>query len=146
MPRPSRERIDAFLREGAKIARLGTVEPDGMPAVNPVWYEYDGTYIYVIGRARADWVRNLRKNPKVSLCIDTEELIHTRVLIQGRTEFLDEDWHPMGERMAVRYSGPKGLDYIRLSWNWPRAMIRIKPDKVTAWEGAWHPRYYRETA
>jgi PPOX class probable F420-dependent enzyme len=144
MPALTKEQLNEFLMKGNLIAKLATLKEDGAPYVNPVWYEYDGQYIYIIGRARAQFVHNIRKDPRVAVCIDTPTPPHTRVLIEGKAEIIDKDWVEMGYRMARRYRGEvEGPKYIEKTLNRPRAMIRISPEKITSWTGPeWHRRYF----
>lgn len=142
MPPLTRQELDTFLREGKYVAKLATVKPDGAPYVNPVWYEYDGTHLYVIARARSQFLQHIREDPRVALCIDTPTPPYTRVLIEGIAEIIEQDWVEMGKRMALRYRGEEGLAYIEATRNRPRAMIRITPHHITSWKGGeWHRRY-----
>ena len=44
--------LDEFLRSGAMFAHIGTTNEDGWPMVSPVWYEWDGSSLLVIGKER----------------------------------------------------------------------------------------------
>lgn len=145
MPPFTPQELDAFLREGKYLAKIATLKSDGSPYINPVWYEYDGTYIYIIARARSQFLQHIRKDPRVAVCIDTPTAPYKRVLIEGVAEVIDQDWVEMGKRMALRYRGEEGLPYIEATRNRPRAMIRITPQKITSWQGGeWHKRYIDE--
>src|SRR5256712_14134345 len=51
------------------FANLATVMPNGSPQVTPVWFDFDGKYIRVNsarGRVKA---KNMRRDPRVALCI-----------------------------------------------------------------------------
>jgi len=68
MPPLSRTRLERFLSV-SKLARLATVKPDGAPYVNPVWFLFDGRFVYVHARARAQYVENLKRQPRVAICM-----------------------------------------------------------------------------
>lgn len=134
---------------GAWICRLGTLTEDGFPYVTPLWYEYDGTTYTFIGRERADWLRHIRRDPRVGLCIDDPDGTHTRVLVQGRAEIVEGPsvrgpWLSMAERMARRYmGGDDGMKYMGRTLDFPRVTVRVTPERTTTWRGAWAPKYYR---
>jgi PPOX class probable F420-dependent enzyme len=139
--------LDALLRETI-IGRLGTVDMQGYPHVVPVWTYWDGRKIYLVARAKAAYVANLRSCPKVGLSIVRDDAAETRALIQGEAEIV-EGPGPLAGRMleiardmAVRYEGPQGERYIEESVSWPRVLVAITPHHVVTWgDPGWHPRY-----
>ena len=54
----------------ADVAWLTTLRPDGSPHTTPVWFVFDGSVISVATAARNAKVRNLRRDPRVSLAVD----------------------------------------------------------------------------
>lgn len=145
--------LDAFLQTSSIVAILATVDRYGRPYQVPVWYEWDGTNLWIVSKPRAEYVVNLRRNAKVSVCIATQSLPYVRVLIQGRAALVDtaQDWWPMGYRMAERYLGEhEGHAYIDKTKHWKRVYIRVTPTIMKSWDGgasghAWGRRYI-ETA
>jgi len=145
--------LDAFLQTSSIVAILATVDRYGRPYQVPVWYEWDGTHLWIVSKPRAEYVVNLRRNAKVSVCIATQSLPYVRVLIQGRAALVDtaQDWWPMGYRMAERYLGEhEGHAYIDKTKHWKRVYIRVTPTALKSWDGgasghAWGRRYI-ETA
>jgi general stress protein 26 len=146
--------LDEFLKQPWN-ARLATVTPAGRPYVAPVWYAYDGALalFYVVGRQRSAYVEHLRHNPAVSLHIaDDVHLEHTRALVEGyaviRQDVIapqDDAW--LGELvddMARRYMGPDGPRYAAKTYDRPRVVITITPEKIQSWTGGeWAERYWR---
>ncbi len=143
----SEEELREFLA-GAWICKLGTLTADGYPYITPVWYEYDGEGFVIIGRERAAWVEHIRGDPRVGLCIDDPDGTHTRVLVQGRGEIVEGPsargpWLPVARRMATRYmGGASGSAYMEQTLDFPRYTIRVRPEKLTTWRGAWARKYY----
>ncbi len=148
----SEEEIVRFLAEPWN-ARIATTTPDGWPYVTPVWYEYEAgrrTFL-VVGRERAEWVGYIQQNPKVALLVaDDLHAEHTRVNVQGLAEIIEGPVVPADsprlteivERMSIRYLGPNGPAYAKLTAGRPRMMIRITPKRWRTWTGReWHPRY-----
>ena len=147
-------RLDRFLQKSSLIAILATIEARGRPYLVPIWYEWDGRYCWIVSKPRADYVKNLRRDPRASLCVATQTLPYQRVLLQGRVRLIetDQDWLPMGIRMAERYLGKaEGRAYIEKTRNWKRLFLRLTPDRIRSWDGgasghAWGGRYIEKTA
>ena len=53
-----------------KVLRLSTVDEKGQPHIVPVWYAYIGKKFYIGTNTRTKKAKNLKKNKKVSFCID----------------------------------------------------------------------------
>jgi PPOX class probable F420-dependent enzyme len=148
----SEEEMVRFLAE-AWNARIATITPDGWPYITPVWYEYeaDRRTFLVVGRERAAWVGYVKHNPKVAMLVaDDAHPEHTRVNVQGLAEILEGPVAPADhpslnaivERMSLRYLGPNGPGYAKLTAERPRFVIRITPHRWRTWTGReWHPRY-----
>ncbi len=151
MVRLSGEIMDEFLK-GPNIGRLAVVKDDGSPFIVPVWYEWDGRFIYVVGRKRSEWVKYIRRDNRVCILIDEDRPPFRKVIIEGNAEILGSDWIEIGKRMVIRYFGPEvGPKYLEGTLDQPRWLIRITPRKITTWmvppefaggKEAWHPRYY----
>jgi len=146
------EEIIEFLA-GPIVARLGTVKPDGAPYIAPVWQEYDGEAVYFIPRAKARYMKYIKENPRICISCAMDSAPFTRVLFEGEAEIL-EGPKPMegrmleiGRRMALRYLGERGPEYLEASLSRPRYLVRLKPEKITSWEGVeWHPKYLEDDA
>jgi len=145
MPPLTRQELDHFLATGARLLRLATLAEDGWPYVNPVWYHYEGGFLYVAGRQQARWVGHLRRDPRVCGTIDTDAPPYVRVQVLGTAVVEDEAWLGDWEAWAVRYLGPEeGRRYYQQTREIPRVLVRIEPRRITSWAGpGWHPRYLR---
>ncbi len=51
------------LLESSALGYLATVDPDGRPQVNPVWFLADAAFIYLSVKPDTAKYRNLRANP-----------------------------------------------------------------------------------
>ncbi len=129
------EELSEFLTQTKIFMKVGTIGPDGWPAVNPVWYEYDGDSFWIITKELTGFCQNMRRDPRVSLCIDNPEPPYKRVIGRGRVELVEGDWVEMGRRMVIRYLGPQGLDYFEATLEIPRVLVRIRPELVSTWNG-----------
>lgn len=72
MPRMTDQELNAFLASDV-LCHLGCLDDDGYPYVVPVWFQYADDGFYIIPRARSAWANFMKQNPRVSLCMDTEE-------------------------------------------------------------------------
>jgi PPOX class probable F420-dependent enzyme len=125
----STEEMEEFLK-GPNLARVAVVRGDGSPFIVPVWYEWDGKYLYVVGRKRSSWVDDVRRDGRVCVLIDEDKLPLRKVIIEGTAEVVGTDWIEIGKRMAVRYFGPDvGPKYLEGTLDQPRWVIRITPKK-----------------
>jgi PPOX class probable F420-dependent enzyme len=143
----TREEIVEFL-SGPIVARIATVKEDGAPYIAPIWQYYDGEVMWVIPRERSIFVKHIRRSPRVAVSCAYDTAPWTRVLIQGRAEIV-EGPKPVegliaeiGEQMAVRYLGEHGAEYASITWDRPRYLIKIIPEKITSWTGSeWANKY-----
>lgn len=60
---------DSFLKT-QKILRLATIDNTGRPHIVPVWYLYSQKKFYVGTNTRTEKAKNLKKNKRVSFCVD----------------------------------------------------------------------------
>lgn len=142
------EERDEFLRASRAFVKLATLAEDGWPMVNPAWYTYedDGCF-YVVTKENASFCRNLRRDPRTTLLIDSPEVPYKRVIARGTAEFVEgEDWHERGRAMVLRYLGPDGFAYYDATTDIPRVTIRIRPTRLSTWNGAGIDRTFFEQA
>lgn len=139
--------LDALLRRPI-LGRLATLDPDGYPAVVPVWFEWDGNAILLVARGRSRYLDDIRREPRVGFSVVADDDPDVRIHVRGRAEILDGPAPLEGEtlalarRLAERYEGQAGLDYIDASRSQGRCLVRIVPDRTTSWGSPdWHPRY-----
>ena len=126
------EEIDAFLREPL-TADFATLRPDGSPHVTPVWFYYDGTKVLVISNPSAVKVRNIRHDPRVSLCIATDREPYKQVQVRGTAEVSDEGVPETVRSMSVHYKGPtEGPEYADQVLNDTAfCVITVTPSAIT---------------
>lgn len=98
--------------ESGRLAHLVTVNRDGSPQVTIVWVGLDGGEI-VIGKLMEDQkVRNIRRDPRVSLSIeaDGEQMGMQNYLVVEGTATLTEGGAPaLLGALAQRYIGPGAM-------------------------------------
>lgn len=119
--------VQQFL-QGAHVAALATVRPDGRPHVTPVWYEYDGRDFTVSTFRNAQKVRNIRRKGFAALCIYSHQIPYREVIVEGTARagsILDNVWR---QRVAVRYLGEEaGRAYLRDTGDWEMVALHVRP-------------------
>jgi nitroimidazol reductase NimA-like FMN-containing flavoprotein (pyridoxamine 5'-phosphate oxidase superfamily) len=72
-PSMSKEEVDTFLENKLNL-QIGTIDDDGDPNIQPVWFNYDKDRekLLIITPKAAKKIQNLRKKPNVYFSIDDE--------------------------------------------------------------------------
>ena len=128
-----------FLCEGTRTAKLATVRADGRPHVAPIWFALDDDGSIVFTTA-ADSVKGkaLRRDPRVSLCVDDERPPYSFVTVDG-TVTLSEDLETMLEwatRIGGRYMGADLAEaYGRRNAVEGELLVQVTPARVVARAG-----------
>ena len=103
--------------DGASIAHLATLLPDGSPHATPVYVGVHGDRIVLFTGPGSRKARNLRLDPRLALSIAPADDPFEPVLIRGRVvEWIEGDaaW-PIVDQLAVKYTGapyPRGQERI----------------------------------
>jgi PPOX class probable F420-dependent enzyme len=80
------EECRGFMLDRARTAVLATVRADGSPHTAPIWFDLDGdTLVFTTGESTVKG-RNMRRDPRISLCIEEEEPPFHFVVIEGSSE------------------------------------------------------------
>jgi PPOX class probable F420-dependent enzyme len=128
--------------ESGRLAHFVTVNADGSPHLTIVWVGLDGDDI-VIGKLMEDRkVRNIRRDPRVSLSIEAEGGQHgmqNHLVVEGEAS-LDEGGAPeLLQQLAQRYVGP-GTTFPPMPDPPPGFVIRVRPTKVRG-HGPWGTQF-----
>lgn len=161
MPKLTTTEIEAFLGEPGHLARIGTVDADGMPRVLPLWFVVEDRRLYFTPRAPAVIWRNLQRDARVGISIDETASPYRKVTIQGVVEVVhppgdDDAWRDRYRRIARRYTPAEWADrYVDGTDDQPRALCAVHLDaqttSMTSWRmpvsgedptGIWARRYY----
>lgn len=106
----SREEIEAFLA-APRFAVVGTNRRDGPPQLTPVWYLYEDGNVYLEMFVKSAKYRNLRRDPRIGLCIAGDPPDARAVMLYGTAELVVEggDWvDDIRWRLVRRYYGSDG--------------------------------------
>ena len=137
------------------LIKLAVLKEDGWPYVVPLWYQWDGSALFVVGRKKSAWVQDVIRDPRCYICIEEKETPpvggNRKVLGRCHGEVVDGPrtaegslWLAVANEMATRYLGPNGVEQLGPSHSWERYLVKLTPvGRLTTWQGVdWAPRYF----
>jgi hypothetical protein len=134
MTRRERER----LLSGRHVAVLVTNGADGHPVPTPIWYLYrDGAFYF---RTEVDAVKtqNIRRDPRVSICVQDERPPYRALIAYGRAEVAAaQDW--LGKSIPRHYLGFIGaIGYERTAQRaierGPEVALIVRPERFVSFD------------
>jgi PPOX class probable F420-dependent enzyme len=134
MPTMNQAEIDSFL-QAPRHAIVGTIGRDGAPQLSPVWYLYEEGRFYIGITTDTAKYRNLRRDPRISLCIDGGREDVRTVMAYGVAELYTKE-HPLQAAMRWRIITHYIADlaeaqrYAESSKDWDAVLIAVTPTKV----------------
>jgi PPOX class probable F420-dependent enzyme len=94
------------------FAHLGTLMPDGSPQVTPVWLDMEGDLIRVNSAKGRQKDHNMRRDPRVSLCLMDPENPYRYVELRGRVvEITEEGADAHIDSLGFKYLGAKSYPF-----------------------------------
>ncbi len=135
LPAMTAEELVSFL-EKAQFARLATINDDGSVHLAPIFFRLDDGLILMATQDPSRKVRNIKRNPNVSVLIDTTEVPFKGVLIYGMAQLDYED--VVSKRIAIfekRICREDAETYAkRLSGKWKCVIVRITPKRIVSFD------------
>ncbi len=110
MPRLTPQEVDDYLA-GPHVGHFASIRRNGGPHISPVWYQWragsePGTgVITVVSGESAVKTRNVRRNPKVSLSVATDEWPYQYVILEGDATVTTDDIREAVRSIFSRYEG-----------------------------------------
>ncbi len=124
--------------EGANLAFLSTVMPDGSPQVTPVWVDVHQGRLRVNTAEGRVKTRNMRRDPRVSIAASDPTKPFGYVTVRGRVvDITTEGAYEHNDLLAKKYMG---LD--RFPWDHSdevRVIVTIEPERVHEYTGPTRP-------
>ncbi len=122
-----------FLLYGTRTGKVATVRKDGRPHVAPVWFTLDGdTIVFTTGEHTVK-AANIRRDPRVCLCVDDERPPYAYILVEG-TATLSDDLEALREwatAVGARYMGQDQAEAFGNRNGVPgELLVRITPTRV----------------
>ncbi|MFJ4789102.1 PPOX class F420-dependent oxidoreductase [Streptomyces sp. NPDC088794] len=115
------------LLDGKNFAGVATLGPDGAPQNSVVWIKREGDTVLFSSTDGRQKVRNLRRDPRVSLSVFDLADPYTSVEIRGTAEILPDPDKRLPYELSHKYLGidPPGEKDDEV-----RVIIRIVPRKI----------------
>lgn len=133
------EEARAFLSEGTRTGKIAFVTRGGAPLVVPIWFVLDGEggLVFTTGATSAK-ARAIRRDPRVSICVDDERPPYAYVRVDGAAGVSDDpaamrEW---ATRIARRYMGADLAEaYGRRNSEPGEILVRVRPVRVVSVAG-----------
>jgi PPOX class probable F420-dependent enzyme len=135
----SPEEIASFI-ERSRTCTMATVGPKGTPHLVAMWYAVVDGQIWFETKARSQKVVNLRRNPAITVSIEsglTYDALQG-VSIEGRGVVVDDPdalWK-VGVSVFERYNGPYTEEmkpFVEIMLN-KRVAVRVDVERVRSWD------------
>ncbi|MBO6655359.1 MAG: pyridoxamine 5'-phosphate oxidase family protein [Pseudomonadales bacterium] len=107
MPRMKEDVLQTFLKE-PHVGVIASLRQDGMPYTVPVWWLHDEGVFWLTGTTNRVWCKQLKSDPRCSLCIEALAPLPGHVGIDGTVEALELpafDIWPISRQLAEKYVG-----------------------------------------
>jgi general stress protein 26 len=141
MPKPVTEaEVEKFLESKLNI-QLATVDEEGYPNVQPVWFIYENGRLYTGTQKTTKKVQNIRKNPdKIYFSIDDENFPYKGVKGRGAATISEDVQRNLQiiEKINLKYLGtqehPLAKMLVDNARNGIEVVIEITPKFFSAWD------------
>ena len=112
------------------FAFVTTLNRDGSPHTTPVWVDHDGERLRFNTDRNRIKIRNLARDPRVSVAMVDPDDPYTKVLIiRGTTRLVEEGADEHIDRLTKKYTGQD-----QFPWRTPesrRVTIEVIPERIT---------------
>jgi PPOX class probable F420-dependent enzyme len=120
---------DRALLDAPNFASLATAMADGAPHVSVVWIDVDGDTILVNTAEGRTKVRNMRRDPRVAVCLFDQDDPYRQLMVRGRvTGFVHEGADAHIDALAKKYTGADVYAGHRADQQ--RVIVRVAPEGV----------------
>ncbi len=139
MIRMTPQEQQAFL-ESAQTATLSSIDLRGYPHSVAMWFVAEGGAIWMTTYGKSQKVRNLERNPKVAVMVESGVTYDTLkgVLLRGKVEILRDIEVTLDvlKKVHAKMMGsfPDGLDEVLRSQARKRVVLKVIPERVSSWD------------
>jgi PPOX class probable F420-dependent enzyme len=123
------------LIKAKNFAFVGTLMPDGSPQVSPMWVEYDGEHVVLNSEVTRAKVKNMQRDPRVTVCVSNHENAYEYLEIRGRVVAMSTE----GAFEGIDMLSKKYLGEDKYPGNQPgdqRITIKVEPSRVVGYTGS----------
>jgi nitroimidazol reductase NimA-like FMN-containing flavoprotein (pyridoxamine 5'-phosphate oxidase superfamily) len=131
MPPFNQQEAEIFLKN-QHVARIGTLNDDGTVHLAPIYYKYQDGEFMLATQVASRKIRNIQRNPKVTLLVDVLTTPYQSVTAYGIAsldfENVVQKRTSIFEQFGTPEEAAKGAQYY--CDKWPSLIIHIKPYRL----------------
>lgn len=132
--RPDDAHTDTRLTD-EPVIWLGTTCPDARPHHVPVWFYWRDPEVLLFSMPGTRKLRNLRRNPQVTLTLDSAALGQDIVLAEGRAlldadDAVEEIARPFADKYAAMLGNSTNLEQWRRTFSAP---VLVTVSRIVTW-------------
>jgi PPOX class probable F420-dependent enzyme len=117
------------LLDGKNFASVATLGPDGAPQNSVVWIKREGDTVLFSSVDHRQKVRNLRRDPRISLSVFDLANPYASAEIRGTAEILPDEGKRLPNELSHKYLG---IDPPAEKDDEVRVIVRIVPRRIVA--------------
>ncbi|MEV0181407.1 PPOX class F420-dependent oxidoreductase [Streptomyces sp. NPDC050625] len=117
------------LLDGKNFASVATLGPDGAPQNSVVWIKREGDTVLFSSVDNRQKVRNLRRDPRISLSVFDLANPYASAEIRGTAEILPDEGKRLPNELSHKYLG---IDPPAEKDDEVRVIVRIVPRRIVA--------------
>ena len=141
MAKMSKEEMVRFLMQGTFTGKLATTRKNRGSHVVPIWFVLDnkssrdeiGDIVFIIYDKSVE-AKNIKKDNRVSICVDDQTPMFSFVTIFGTAKIIpykQEEVFMWATKIAERYMGKEKADeYGRRNSSEGTVLVRITPERI----------------
>lgn len=123
------EQAKKLISEGKNFGALATTMPDGSPQSSIVWVDTDGKHVIFNTAEGRRKIRNIQRDPRVSITVWNAENPYQESMIRGRVvETTHEGADAYIDRLAKKYLGKDKYPFAQPGE--VRVLVKILPEHV----------------
>ena len=121
-----------------KMLHLATIDSSGNPHIVPAWYMYVNEKFYIGTNTSTKKAKNIKKNPKVSFCVDTgiksPDIFGVMGVGRGRLILKKDRVEQLAKKILLRYFKNLKNESAQQLLDQTDCVIEIIPKKITNWK------------
>lgn len=115
--------------KGLRVGYMSSVRPDGHLSVVPVGVVVDGETLKISTQTRRQKVKNLERDPRITVCVPDPEDPRRYVEIRGTAELADDTDRAFIDWVARTYMGRDEYPYEPRDV--ARTIVTVRPERVS---------------
>jgi PPOX class probable F420-dependent enzyme len=115
------------LLDGKNFASVATLGPSGAPQNSVVWFKREGDTVLFSSTDGRQKIRNLRRDPRISISVYDLANPYTAVEIRGTAEILPDEGKRLPHELSHKYLG---IDPPAEKDDQVRVIVRVAPERI----------------